>query len=164
MRVGLLPLVVLLSACESCERSACDAFGEPASAPISQGVAGVVAYETDLIENGCQACEFSTARLRIWQTPQLVTNRAEADALIATSALVDLNADSSYEQELEIGSHLLCLAQLDAQAPCVSFVVVAERVTTVNVRVINGPRSLLVFDANSTQARETSDFSAPPAP
>ena len=160
---GLALLALACLACADCDRSGCEAYAEPAGRPINQGVAGVVAHETDVVENGCQECGFTSAHMRGWLTPTLVTTEAEAGMLSATTATFDLDSGAHYYRSLDAGHYLLCLAHSEPATPCVSFTIAPEQVTTVNVKLIEGPAKLLVFDAGSATPRETTTFSAPAA-
>ncbi len=138
----------MLAACaEDCPREACDRLAEPANASIPQGIAGVVAYETDVVENGCQECEFASSNLAIWREDALFD-----DALIAATKLraaeQNIIVDARYEKELVPGNYLVCTTQAselpsDGDA-CTTLVVGPGQVVTVNVSLRYGPPGLVV--------------------
>lgn len=112
-------------------------------------IAGVVASESDVIGNGCQACPLGTATLAIWKTSGPVTDDAGAQAVVdASAATMTIQADQRYAQALDPGSYLIC------QRPfCVSADIAAGHVTTVHIMQINGPIQFIVFDAQSKSPR-----------
>jgi hypothetical protein len=147
--------------CQDCNRSACQSYQRPAAASIGQGVAGVVASESDVVANGCQECGLASATLEIWLTNGLVQDAVTVGAIARTTPLVAMQADGHYEIELAPADYLLCVDS--GMGGCVPFAVASGKVTTVNVQRINGPTGFLVFDAGSSVPRTSQVLSVTPS-
>lgn len=158
---SLAALLVSLGSCgPKCDYSGCDAFDAPAAAAIHQGLSGAVAYQSDVVQDGCHHCGAGHADLWLWATPALIEEEAEVAAVTAAQPTQEIPAGLFYDRILEPGSYLLCVQGFEPE-PCVSFVVVAGQVTTVNVKLLEGPPIVRVFDAGSSVFRDTTTFSAP---
>lgn len=156
-----LSLVLSLGSCgPKCDYSGCDAFAGPADAAINQGISGAVAYQSDVEQDGCHHCGAGRADLWLWATPTLIENEADSAAVTAATPTQQIPAGLFYDRILDPGPYLLCV-QGFAPNPCVSFAVVADQVTTVNVKLLEGPPVVRVFDAGSNVFRDTTTFSAP---
>lgn len=131
----------------SCDRSGCEALQEPQSgAAVSQGIAGVVASQSDVCDNGCCACGFATARFDVWKVAAPVKSAAEASAIVSGSApTLGFDAKTQYARELEAGDYLVCTLP----GPCASLTIGAGDVFTVNAKRVFGPGELVVFAPNS---------------
>lgn len=133
----------------SCPRAGCDALATAVADTRHSAVAGVIASETDTVENGCQECSFGSARLAFWKTASTITDSSAARTVVVTSLpLAFIQVDGRYEQPLDPGSYLVC-----RQSDCASIEVVAGRTTTVHVKLLFGPVQFVVFDAGSNAAR-----------
>src|SRR5664279_3785630 len=119
---SLLCIVSLfaLPACNTCNRSGCDALGTPAADDHTSSVAGVVAAESDVIGNGCQECPFSSMALSIWTASGSVVDASGAKAITqAGPAAAKIQADGRYRQVLDPGSYLLCASPGSYESACV---------------------------------------------
>ena len=134
-------------ACKTCNRSGCDALGTPAPDDHASALAGVIASESDVMENDCQECPFASMALSIWTAAGPVTDVASAKAIIqAAPAAVTLQADGRYRQALDPGSYVLCAGPAGHSSACIGVDVVAGHVTPVNLRLVYGPFQFIVFD------------------
>ena len=142
--------LAVLPACSPCNRSGCEATAGPAADTGHSAIAGAVAAESDVVGNGCQECGFSSATLAIWKTSAPIADSASAMAVVnAGAATATVQADGRYSQALDPGSYLVC-----RRPDCVSVDVAADHVTTVHVRLINGPAQFIVFDAQARAPRD----------
>lgn len=152
-------VVIVASACPFnplCDRSGCDATSSPANTPLEQGVAGAVSSSSDVVENGCARCPFSTATLGVYATDALATTEAEVDAAVAAGALEVLDVNGTYESELDAGAYIMCRhLEEGAPGPCVAFEVASGAVTTVNVPFVFGPLTFRVFDGAGDELEVT---------
>jgi hypothetical protein len=149
-RPFLLLLATLLPAqlgCNDCSRELCESFSKPASAAISQGIAGAVSLESDAVSNGCQICSLSVAGLEVWSSPAAVREKS-ACALASAATPVSVSAIGRYEQAFDPGEYLVCVSG-ERTRPCIGFTVAAGKVTTLNVKHVFGPSLLAVQDAGS---------------
>ena len=142
-------------ACDPCERTACEALSQRASANGSESrVAGILASESDSVHDDCAECSFATSQqVFAWQVE--APAKTSADVRAATTAAPPIatttsSADGKYALPLAIGSYLVCV-----QIFCFNTAVAAQRTTTLNVRLINGIYSgFLGQPDNSTLTRE----------
>lgn len=158
---GLVLASLWCESCHDCNRSACQAYQRPATASIGLGVAGMVASESDTVQNDCQECGFASGTLDIWLTSGLVQDAVTAGAIARTTPLVAMQADGHYEIELAPADYLLCVDS--GMGGCVPFTVASGKVTTVNVKRINGPTGFLVFDAGSSVPRPSQVLNVTPS-
>jgi hypothetical protein len=134
----------VLTACSDCPRDACEASSRPYHGSLVEGVAGVVSSESDTVANGCQRCEWGSARLDIWSTAALVANAAEAEQVVSSGPPVaTVMAEHRYEKALGAGNYLVCVLP----GACASFALGPREIASVNVRTGNGPSGLVVFPA-----------------
>jgi hypothetical protein len=160
IRLTLAWTVVTLWGCSTCEREACEAANRPASASISQGIAGLTAVESDAIVNGCQMCIVGETRLDIWRTPTLVGDVDTAKSIRASGmAAVTVRAAAHYQQPLEDGTWLVCTTDSGFSA-CAAVAIGPRRMITVNVHHPHGPPTLVVFEGGSR--RQTGVFQLQP--
>jgi hypothetical protein len=144
-----------------CERSGCDAIGTPAADNRKSEIAGFIASEGDVVENGCSECPFARSPLDLWVTPEPVNDVVGARAIIqAAPATITLQADGRYRQALDPGSHLLCAGISGYGAVCVNVDVVAGHTTPVNLYLCTGLSRFIVFDP-LTHARPTATMLYP---
>jgi hypothetical protein len=163
--IAALALVVPMS-CTPCDRSGCEAIARRASPSIPQGVAGSVALLSDVVANGCQECRLSKTDLRLWQRAMPVIDADTARIVQHNEPPMVVSADGRFAVALPVGRNFLfCLGRPESSEgqPCAAFTVEAQKVTTINAKLVFGPSTLLVFDPGATSPRpETVDFS--PAP
>ena len=128
----------------NCDRDGCSAYGHARNDyGITRGIGGFVAFESDVIANGCQECGFSSARLMVWSTDTPVSDATAAQSIVnESSATFNFMANSSYEKELDPGYYLVC----SLPGKCASVTVSATGVITINVKTLYGPSSILVFE------------------
>ncbi|HEX7598842.1 MAG TPA: hypothetical protein VF518_11550 [Polyangia bacterium] len=131
-----------------CERGGCDAAAKPATDKGQSEIAGAVASEGDVVENGCSECPFAKWPLSIWATSEPVNDVGRAKAIIqAGPAMVTLQADGRYRQALDAGSYLLCAVIGGGYGTvCVGISVVAGHATPVNLQLNTGLSRFTVFD------------------
>ncbi len=128
-------------ACSPCERTACEALSQRASAGGRESrVAGILASESDAVANDCQECSFAAAQ-QVYAWPVDAPAKTSADVRAATTATPPLakatsSADGRYALALDSGIYLVC-----AHISCFSVTVFGGRTTTLNMRLINGPSS-----------------------
>jgi hypothetical protein len=153
-RVAALCSVLLISAaCANCPRTGCDALSSPAGGS-GTGIAGAIASESDVVGNGCQDCPFGSTQLTVWKTSSPIPDEATARAIVGASGpTVSFHADGRYEQLLDPGDYLLC-----SNPYCTAIQVDPDQVTTVHVKLINGPAQFIIFDPGTTTARSASVF------
>jgi hypothetical protein len=143
-KVGLV--VVFVSSC-GCDREGCEALDASAADNGETGVAGVVAFETDLSVNGCTECGFGSATLQFRPTQAAVTSQADAQAVVdAGPPTVTASATGEYRQALEPGTYLACTERY-----CANAAVVRNHVTTFHVRTLDGPPQFFSFDSASAR-------------
>src|SRR5947207_150659 len=95
--------------CDPCETGACDAAQTPRShSKISQGVTGVIAIRSDNCENGCCACSYSDAELRLVEAAEPVTRQNAASIAAEGKSSKTIHARHDYVQALDPGDYLLC--------------------------------------------------------
>jgi hypothetical protein len=155
VRVALLLSGVVFGSCANCPREGCDALAAASTGTGGAGIAGVVASESDVIANGCQKCLFGSTQLTIWKASSAVTDNASAAALVHSSVAptVSLSANGRYEQALDPGSYLVC-----SRPDCVAVEVSANRVTTVHVKLVEGPPQFVLFDGEGRAQENVSTF------
>lgn len=141
------------SGCQPCDRDGCEKVNERASSDGTSAIAGALASESDVEANGCTECPLASAQLSIWSTPALVSDQAEALAVVSAGpATFSLSAQGSYRQAVPPGAYLLC------ERECVAVAVEPGMVTTVNILFVYGPTSFRVFDAGATTWRRAQSF------
>jgi hypothetical protein len=152
----VLSLVSGLHGCTPCERSGCDGVGRPAtSGQVKRGIAGVVAIESDVINDGCQECPFGSAELAIWSTPTLIADIRSAHSVASGgNPAFKVAADHRYEQALEPGFYLVC----KLPSVCAAVSIPQAGLVTVNVKQVYGPASLIVFEPGSGTQRTDGIF------
>jgi hypothetical protein len=153
-RVITLAMVVLgLGGCMECITEGCDALRDKAEGRES-GIAGVIAAQSDVVANGCQECGFEQASIEVFQLEEPVASAEAASAAIGeTPPLTTIAASGRYNQSLSPGSFLVCVARR-----CVSVSVVADAVTTVNIKQRYGPTSFFLVDPASGKFTEQFGF------
>jgi hypothetical protein len=144
--------LVQLGCTSNCDRQACESFSKPASATITQGIAGAASLESDDVVNGCQLCALSTAGLDVWSSPVAVREGGAACPLTSRPDARNVSAIGRYEQALDPGEYLVCVSAPRAR-PCIGVTVAPGKVTTVNIKHMNGPTSLAVLDPGSATVR-----------
>lgn len=145
---------LLQPGCTPCNRSGCDAVGTPATNDGRSGIAGVVAYESDVVANGCQECPLSSAALSLWLVSAPPTDSASADSIVkGQSPAVTIQADGFYRQALDAGGYLLCV-----RGYCVYVEVLPDHTTPVNVLQVFGPVQFKVFDPLTRAAEAAPTF------
>jgi hypothetical protein len=137
--------LVQLGCTNNCDRQACESFSKPASPTITQGIAGATSLEGDDLVNGCQLCALSTAGLDLWPSPAPVRDAGAGCPLTSHPDARNVSAIGHYEQALEPGEYLVCVSAPRAR-PCIGVTVAAGKVTTVNIKHLNGPTLLAVVD------------------
>jgi hypothetical protein len=155
-RTAVLCGVLLFStACSTCPRTGCDALSSPAGGSQS-AIAGVIATESDEVTNGCQDCPFGSTQLALWKTSSAVADEASAQAVVVSAPTVSFRAEGRYRELVDPGEYLVCSSPY-----CAAIRVDADRVTTVNVKLIYGPAQFSIFDPGATSARSASVFEVP---
>lgn len=133
---------------DECNREGCDALQtRAADSNDSSRVAGIVAYLTDVINNGCHACGFAEdATIEAWSIDRPLTTQVEVDERTAEmpSATTMANA-GSYSLELPAGTYLVCVAR-----SCFNVNLLAMRTTTLNVRLVYGRARGYVGEPDTT--------------
>jgi hypothetical protein len=154
IRAIVLAMVVLgLAGCVECVTEGCDALRDRAAGDRS-GIGGVIAAQSDVVANDCQECGFSQASIEVFQLEKPVASAESARAAIgATPPFATIAASERYNASLEPGSYLVCVTRR-----CVSVNVVAETVTTVNVKQRYGPSSFFIVDPASGKFMEQFGF------
>jgi hypothetical protein len=163
---GMLALLLTaLASCKPCERSACEAFEQPAPpSHVQSGLAGVVAGEGDIIVDGCNECGWSAAELRVWPTSAPIADVAAArDVVNGGPPKLTFKADRRYEQALEAGHYLVCpipsacieggVEFCSSPTTCAAVSIPSRGVVTVNVGLGNGGAGVRVFDPGSHTSR-----------
>lgn len=144
----------MLWGCADCNREGCDALRSPAPQQ-GTGIAGVVAGETDVVEDGCQECGFGSANLRIWQLDAPAVDPAAAREITASiPPTQEHEASGHYRVTLAAGSYLFC--NMDS---CINVQVVEGATSTVNVKQRYGPTSFFHSVSGSAQLTEDYGFS-----
>jgi hypothetical protein len=151
--------VAQLGCSNDCDREACDAFSKPASAAIAQGIAGVVSLDSDTVYSGCRLCVLSTAGLEVWPSPTPARDAAACPLALGSSAQT-ITAIGRYQQALDPGEYLVCVSAPHAR-PCLGLTVSAGKVTTLNVKQVQGPTMLAVLDPRTPTFRSNT-FDCPP--
>jgi hypothetical protein len=120
---------------------------------IGQGVAGVVASESDVITNECQECTLSQATLQIWAASVEPADKAAVVALINTFDPIEVvEIDEAYAVELESGDYVIC--QVLDDGVCATFTIGNGDVATVHLLARYGPSDMVVFDPGEGSPRE----------
>jgi len=134
---ALLGLAPLLMACgEPCNRAGCDALQTRAAETEGQTrVAGIVAYLSDMVGNGCQECGFAEqATVKAWALAELMNDPTEIATITAEAPNATTQVTGgSYSLDLGSGHHLVCVSN-----GCFNVTAVAKRTTTLNVRMVDG--------------------------
>ena len=160
----VLIVVASMGACAApCDDSACVALVRSAAkneAPIAEnesGIAGVVAYLSDLVTNGCQECTFAQASVSIWPTEEPISSEQSAASHTRSQApVVSLVANERYGAPLPPGRYLLC-----SEAQCINVNVQAARTTTVNIRKVDGLSSFFVREGEAERFVERNGLLLP---
>ena len=145
--------------CEPCDMRGCEAIELPAEATIPQGVAGAVAYQSDLVEFGCHACPLSATTIAVWPIDEPVLDDATAEAVVKGSdpAYSVLAEGGRYELPLPTGDYLLCDTKWYVYY-CVAIPIIEEGVITVNIHEVYGPTGMTVFEPGATSPTEMTVF------
>jgi hypothetical protein len=146
------------AACRDCDRDGCDAMNDRVRGSISQGIAGAVASQSDVVSSGmgqsCNECPLSSAYIGFWRTDTLVTDVEVAQAICQEQVPVtSVDADSYFGVELEAGTYLVCPAT--SMGTCGVAEVAVGKVTTVNIRMSDGFPILYVGDPGQAPAKAT---------
>jgi hypothetical protein len=151
--LAALALLGLYACSEECVLEACEDFERPqAKGAIETGIVGVVAYSTDACENGCCECEYTQTALVIFPTDTPVVDSADAQQRINTATMVRmLDVDTRYAQALEPRRYAACDQQLET---CANLELAAGEVFTLNVKTLNGPMQMRVFDDSGSRQRD----------
>jgi hypothetical protein len=151
------PLATLL-ACgdDDCNREGCDAMQTRAedAAGISR-VAGVVAYLNDVVTNGCQTCGLAEdASVRAWRVTDPVITPVAAQELMATEPDASTASErGSYSLALSAGAYFVCVSD-----GCFNLDVVAERTTTLNVRLVFGTPQGYLAEPDAAELTEVNSL------
>lgn len=146
------PLLLSCGFAAECPREGCDALNHRASMD-GTGIAGVGAAASDVVSNGCAECPFSNVGLDVWATNSPVTSKEQALTVVdAALPAFSLSATPRYAQPLEPGSYLVC-----RRPSCVA-VQVSSGVTTVNVRITEGPPLFFVAEPPASTPVSTFGF------
>ena len=147
---GSLAWISFLTACPGCPTEGCDALQTIADGQGS-AVAGIIAIQSDDVNNGCTECGFSDATIEIWSNPSSVSSDPEAKALVESAeALVAMPASSTSHQPLQPGTYLFCVR------PSGISLTVNDDTLTVNIKRRFGPPSFFVAASNASF--ESEDF------
>jgi hypothetical protein len=149
-RVIVLALAIIeLVGCAECVTEGCDALRDRAPGHHS-GIGGVVASQSDVVANGCQECGFAHASIEVFQLQGTLASADVASAAMnATSPLATIAADERYHLNLDPGAYLVCVT-----LRCIGVTVVADTVTTINIKLRYGPTSFFVIDSASNRFTE----------
>lgn len=154
--LGLAPLLLLACGDDTCNREGCDALqGRAAEEKGQTRVAGVVAYLSDVVANGCQECGLAEqATVGAWSLAEPVKDQAEIPAITAEApdATAQVTA-GSYNLALSAGPHLVCVSN-----GCFNVTAVAERTTTLNVRLVFGVPRGFIGEADTKGLTEVNAF------
>lgn len=152
---SLLALVLggPLLACTDCEREGCDALNERAAAGQGAGLGGVIALESDFVQDGCAECPLGTATLSAWRLDGPVTNIDEAVAVVhARDPDLTQEVSGRYRLELDPAAYLICV-----RPECVAVDITAGATTTLNIKLREGPPSFFV-DPDRERLQEARRF------
>jgi hypothetical protein len=139
--------------CDDCPRDGCDALETPA-AQGSTGIAGVVAYEEDVVNNGCQECPFGEATIELWKLSTAVDSKPAAVAVVqGREPDTTLRVSRHYRRELEPGDYLMCAAP-----NCIGVKVTANETVTVNIKTRYGKTGFFVGSRSTTGLDEEFGF------
>jgi hypothetical protein len=153
--VGLVALVHGCSSNSDCDRSGCDAMTSPASG-ISVGIAGVVASESDLVENGCHECPFGQAQVEIWKVDTPITPEADVRSVVlGKPRIVTIVAAPFFRKTLDPGTYVVCM-----ESACVEVSVEPGLVTTVNIMKGFGTQNFWIAEG-SGQSTNTGGIPKP---
>ncbi len=149
-------------ACNPCERSGCDALSQHARANGNESrIAGILASESDSVGNDCAECAFAGSQeVFAWQVDAPAKTSADVRATTTAappSAKANSSADGTYALPLESGAYLVCV-----QIFCFNAAVVAQRTTTLNVRIINGIYSGFLGMPDSSNLTREAGLERPP--
>jgi hypothetical protein len=147
-----LALACPLLGCTDCERDGCDALEERAEA-AGPGVGGVVALQSDVVNDGCAECPLGAAHLDAWRVDAPVTTIDEAVAVVHGRD-PDLTQDVSgrYHLALEPAAYLVCV-----RPDCVAVTITAET-TTLNLERREGPTRFFIGQPNVEGLQEARLF------
>jgi hypothetical protein len=150
MAAAAISLSASLSGCNDCNRDGCEAL-ELQAPESGTGIGGVVASESDSVNEGCQECAFQAGGgVAIWHVEAAVSSPAAANAVFAAAEPLRVNAPGgSFYAALAPGQYLVCAAP-----NCINVAVTADATSTVNVKRRNGPTSFFVVDAQSQRLEE----------
>jgi hypothetical protein len=160
VRIGVvLGLAALVHGCSSssspsCDRSGCDAVTSPASG-TSAGIAGVVAYESDVGINGCHECLFDRAEVEIWKVDAPTSPAADVASIAGRPPVGTVTAAPSFNKTLGVGTYVVCTNEA-----CVEASVQSGQVTTVNILLVFGPVTFWT-DSGSGQLERRDGISRP---
>jgi len=110
-------------------------MGDRAGETGESAIAGAIASRSDVVENGCQECPLSSARLKVWQTTALASDQAAAEAAALDPPALVIEAQGHYRKVTGAGFYLMCAPTRD----CVPIEVTDGKTTTVNVELPYGP-------------------------
>ena len=140
-------------AASDCDRSGCREYGLPATATISQGIAGVFAFVSDLIEDGCQECGYyPVGKVLVWASSTSLARTEEAQQLVDSSSPIEIDANGRFELAVDPGHYLACALRAPTMV-CMSVGVIAHKVSTFNALIGEGVLDVQVFEPNDHDAR-----------
>ncbi len=112
---------------------------------ITQGVVGTIAYDSDVIGNGCPRCTLMPGeRILVWRgsaTPNYT------DVMIPVADITIEATEGTFERAVDAGDYTIC----GAPETCTTVTIAPEQVLTVNVLRVLGPATMWIFAADGTQ-------------
>ncbi|HEX2729986.1 MAG TPA: hypothetical protein VHM70_00215 [Polyangiaceae bacterium] len=123
----------LLSCGDPCPTEGCEALNAR-SDEKGTGIAGVVAQLSDVVANRCQECPFGVAGVNVWSVDAPLESSSDVSRVVAQPALQQVTANERFKIELDAGNYLVCVIN-----ECVNVVVKQGAITTLNVRLTEGP-------------------------
>jgi len=151
------------AACQPCNRDGCDALRTRAPERGMGRIAGVVASESDVVNNDCQECAFAAdVSTRAWPVAEPVASDDELRAVTAATAGPPLlttttSATGQYSLVLPSQSFVVCF-----QSSCFNATAAPNLTATLNVRLVNGVSHGFLWEVGSSDWAEQDALFLPP--
>lgn len=129
----------------------CDAPDAPLDTALSRGVTGVAMYESDVLQQGCEAeCGAIPSVTLLVVTDALVDSSDAAAAVLAgVTADAWVEHDGYFDLEADEGPHLFCMRAPNRESEpawCIGVDFGADTVVSAVLMTVFGPSALYVTD------------------
>lgn len=129
----------------------CDAPDAPLGTALSRGITGVAMYETDVLQQGCDAeCgAISSVTLLVATDTLVTTSEAAAAVIVGATADAWVEHEGYFHLDADEGTHLFCMRASNRESEpawCIGVDFGADTVVSAVLMTVFGPSTLHVTD------------------